>query len=60
MAPETPRREDVMTGSILTHTCPYCDLIFTYHEEVKDHIVRDHPSHADVVATVEMHELPHD
>jgi len=42
-----------------THTCPYCDLIFDYHEEVKDHVLRDHPSHAGMVAAVEMHELPH-
>ena len=31
-----------------------------YHEEVKDHIVHDHPDHAAVVESVEMHELPHD
>ena len=49
-----------MIGTIETHACPYCDLRFRYHEEVKDHIVHDHPSHVDVVATVEMHELPHD
>lgn len=43
-----------------THTCPYCDLAFRYHEEVKDHIVHDHPTHAAAVVDVEMHELPHD
>ncbi len=42
-----------------THTCPYCELVFVYHNEVKDHIEHDHPEHAAVVATVEMHELPH-
>jgi hypothetical protein len=42
-----------------THTCPYCELVFAYHNEVKDHIEHDHPEHAAVVATVEMHELPH-
>ena len=42
-----------------THACPFCELIFAYHEEVKDHIVRDHREHADEVATVEMRELPH-
>jgi len=41
------------------HQCPYCELRFEYHNEVKDHIMRDHPDHADVVATVEMHEMPH-
>ncbi len=49
-----------MTRSGATHACPYCELVFRYHEEVKDHILHDHPDHADVVATVEMHELPHD
>jgi hypothetical protein len=39
--------------------CPYCDLRFTYHNEVKDHIERDHPDHAAMVAGLEMHELPH-
>lgn len=42
-----------------THACPYCELVFSYHEEVKDHILHDHPDHADVAATVEVHELPH-
>ena len=42
------------------HTCPYCDLVFQYHEEVKDHILHDHREHASVVESVEMHELPHD
>ena len=43
-----------------THTCPYCELAFRYHEEVKDHVIHDHPDHAAEVAGVEMHELPHD
>jgi hypothetical protein len=42
------------------HTCPYCDLVFLYHEEVKDHIVHDHREHAAAVQLVEMRELPHD
>lgn len=49
-----------MTESIRTHNCPYCELIFRYHVEVKDHILHDHPEHAAVVANVEMPELPHD
>ena len=48
-----------MTSTNDTHACPYCDLIFSYHSEVKDHIMHDHPSHADMVATLEMYELPH-
>ncbi len=43
-----------------THTCPYCELVFRYHEEVKDHVIHDHPDHAAEVEGVEMHELPHD
>ena len=39
--------------------CPYCELRFTYHEEVKDHILHDHPERAEVVATIEPIELPH-
>jgi hypothetical protein len=42
-----------------THSCPYCELVFSYHEEVKDHVIRDHPEHAGVVATTPMLELPH-
>ena len=42
-----------------THACPYCELIFSYHGEVKDHILHDHPDHAAVAATMEVHELPH-
>ena len=49
-----------MSMSPETHQCPYCDLVFTYHTEVKDHIVRDHPDHASSVIGVEVHELPHD
>lgn len=48
-----------MIQTVVTHTCPYCELVFSYHEEVKDHIVHDHPEHAAAVAAVEMHELPH-
>jgi hypothetical protein len=40
------------------HTCPFCDLRFTYHNEVKDHILRDHPDHPTVAITAEIHELP--
>ena len=38
--------------------CPYCDLIFSYHNEVKEHIMLDHREHAEVVAGIEPHELP--
>ena len=48
-----------MKLSIETHTCPFCELVFSYHEEVKDHILHDHPDHAREVAGLEMRELPH-
>jgi hypothetical protein len=40
------------------HTCPYCELRFDYHNEVKDHILRDHPDHPEVALTADIHELP--
>ncbi len=49
-----------MPQTIETHACPYCELMFTYHEEIRDHILHDHAEHSDVAATVEIHELPHD
>ena len=42
-----------------TRQCPYCELRFVTHNEVKDHILHDHPSHYDVAMSVEIHELPH-
>jgi hypothetical protein len=48
-----------MTQAPQTHTCPFCDLVFEYHTEVKDHILHDHPEHADSVATIDPRELPH-
>lgn len=38
--------------------CPYCDLMFMYHNEVKERIMLDHVEHAAVVASIEPHELP--
>ncbi|MDQ3737593.1 MAG: hypothetical protein M3337_00305 [Actinomycetota bacterium] len=40
-------------------SCPFCELRFGYHNEVKDHILHDHPDHAAVVALIEPHEVPH-
>lgn len=48
-----------VSNSIETHTCPYCPLVFMYHEEIRDHILYDHPDHWSVAATMEVHELPH-
>ena len=41
------------------HTCPFCELRFDYHNEVKDHILHDHRDHPGMAATVEIHEMPH-
>jgi len=41
------------------HQCPYCELRFEYINEVKDHVVHDHPDHREEVEHVEMLELPH-
>ena len=51
--------EDDRTMSEGPHTCPYCELRFEYHDEIRDHISHDHPDHPDVVAGVEIHEMPH-
>jgi hypothetical protein len=40
------------------HQCPYRDLKFLYANEVKDHVITDHPKHADAFYFVEPHELP--
>jgi len=41
------------------HQCPYCELRFPTHNEVKDHILHDHPDHEHVATSVDIHELPH-
>jgi hypothetical protein len=38
-------------------TCPFCELRFPTHNEVKDHILHDHPEHM-AMADIEIHELP--
>ena len=48
-----------MVESRPVHQCPYCELLFEYHSEVKDHVVCDHPEHAAVVASFDGHEFPH-
>jgi hypothetical protein len=37
--------------------CPFCELRFATHNEVKDHIMHDHPEHM-AMADIEIHELP--
>jgi hypothetical protein len=43
----------------IVHQCPYCELRFSYHTEIKEHVLHDHPEHAQVVLTMEPIELPH-
>jgi hypothetical protein len=45
-----------MDGS--AHQCPYCELRFAYHNEVKDHIIQNHPDRAAAYLDVELHEIP--
>ncbi len=54
-----PGRDNRIMAQDPTHQCPYCDLRFEYHNEIKDHILHDHPRHAGVVVSIEPHELPH-
>ena len=35
-----------MTDGAHTHHCPYCELKFLYANEVREHVVVDHPSHS--------------
>jgi hypothetical protein len=47
-----------MADDLHVHHCPYCELGFRLANEVKDHVVHDHPDHAASFALVEVHELP--
>jgi hypothetical protein len=53
------RRSDDRTMEDPVHQCPYCELRFAYHNEIKDHVMRDHPERAEAFAGIELHELPH-
>jgi hypothetical protein len=35
-----------MADEFHVHQCPYCELRFRYANEVKDHVIHDHPDHA--------------
>jgi hypothetical protein len=41
------------------HQCPFCELRFVYHNEVKDHVLQDHPDRAEAFVGIDLHELPH-
>ena len=40
------------------HQCPYCELKFLLADEVRDHVVHDHPQHRDVFEGAHIVELP--
>ena len=40
------------------HQCPYCQVRFLYANEVKDHVIHEHPEHAEAFLNVEVYELP--
>jgi DNA-directed RNA polymerase subunit RPC12/RpoP len=40
------------------HQCPYCELRFLLANEVKDHILHDHPDHEHVADSAHPVELP--
>lgn len=40
------------------HQCPFCELRFRAVNEVRDHIITDHPEHAAEFITSSPHELP--
>ena len=47
-----------MQDATTVHQCPYCELKFLYANEVRDHVMHDHPAHAGVAESAEAHELP--
>jgi len=40
------------------HQCPFCELRFENINEVRDHVVSDHPSHAPEFETSTVSERP--
>ena len=47
-----------MSEPLVIHQCPYCELRFLLANEVKDHVLHDHPEHAAAFVMAEPHELP--
>jgi len=40
------------------HQCPFCELRFENVNEVRDHVVTDHPAHATEFTTSALSERP--
>ena len=54
------REEDQVEGAMdrAPHQCPYCELRFAIHDDVQDHILRDHPEDGQGRQTAHIVELP--
>jgi hypothetical protein len=48
--------DDMNDLTIHIHTCPFCELRFQFVNEVRDHVVTDHPEHADSFVGIVPHE----
>lgn len=55
--PRRPVRRTIWCMDDQPRNCPFCELRFATHNEVKDHILHDHPEHM-AMADIEIHELP--
>lgn len=40
------------TFNVSVHQCPYCELRFEFLNEVRDHVIIDHPGHAEAAGSV--------
>jgi hypothetical protein len=47
-----------MTELRHAHQCPFCELRFENVNEVRDHVINDHPSHAASFSRSTPHEVP--
>jgi hypothetical protein len=45
-------------STIHVHQCPYCELRFRSVNEVREHVIDDHPTHAAEFRKSNPHELP--
>lgn len=45
-----------MSDDLHPHQCPYCELRFVCVNEVRSHVILDHPDHERAFATAQPHE----
>jgi hypothetical protein len=43
--------------SVHVHQCPFCEVRFLYVNELRDHVIQDHPDHAESFLQVTPHEF---